>query len=282
VRAGIAATAAALGILLALCAAVLWTAGRDALDEDRFSERTVAALRSPEGREAITARVFAALAGRGVTGASAAVDEAVSGAVERTVAQPDFAATMEPSLVRAHRRLLELSGEPVEVDLEGVRALVAGELATIDPNLVGLVPPEGSLGAVRVAEPPEVPALPAEELEGRVPAAVAALSLAAAALLACAVALARRPARLARLAGVALVVLAAVPVVMGLLVPGIAEDAVDPPDDALAGRLAEELLGAWIWGAAALAVAGAGLVVVAGAAGRATRRARPRSRRPAA
>jgi hypothetical protein len=283
VRAGLAATAAVLGVLFALCAAVLWTAGRDALDDRRFSERTVEALRSPEGRHAISARVSAALAGRGATDVpSAAVDAAVSAAVARTVAEPGFAAVMRPSLALAHRVLLELSGEPVEVDLERIRMLVAGELAMIDPRLVDRLPPPGSLDAVRAGEPPEFPVIPGAELEGRVPLATGVLSLVAAALLACAVALARRPARLARLAGAALVVVAAVPIAMGLLVPGILEEAVDPPDDGLAGRLAEELLGGWAWSAAALVVAGGGLVVVAAASGRATRRARPPSRRPAA
>jgi hypothetical protein len=279
VRAALAAVAALLGVLAALAAAALWTAGRDALDDDRFADRVVAALRAPEGQEAIASRVTAALIERGAT---ASVAPTVAETVERTVATDAFAAAMGPDIARAHDDVLDLSGETIEVDLEGLRALVAGELVSIDPALVSLVPPPGALGAVDVGKTPEVPALPLEDLNDRVPVAVGVLSLAAAALLAGAIALARGPARVARAAAIALVVLAAVPALAGILLPGVVEDAVDPPDEGVARVLAEDLLGAWPWAAAGLAIAGAGLLAVATAASRSGTRSRPRTRTRAA
>jgi hypothetical protein len=269
VRALAAGIAAALGLAAALAAAVLWTAGANLLDEDRFADRAVAALRTEKGRRAVADRVARAVTARAPSALpQAQVQQAALRAVAAISPAPGYERALRPALVTAHRDLLELDGEPVEVDLAGLYGDLLGALATADPRLVALLPGPEALGDVRVATGIEAPAVPASELEGRVPEAVAALSLAAALLIALALALSARPARLAMALGGLLALLAVVPAVLRLLVPAVAEDAVAPPDDGLARRLAEGLLGGWSAAALALAAAGAGLALVAALARR--------------
>jgi hypothetical protein len=275
------AVLAAAGVLAALAAAVLWTAGSVLLDEDRFTERTVAALRAPEGQAAIAARVTAlARAGAPAIVPPALIGQGVDRAVAAAVARPAFATAAGPAIRSARRRLLEQPGEPATIDLAAMRELVGAQLAGIDPRLAGLLPPAGAAGPVRVqvATGPDLRGVPVDELSGRAAAATALLALAAAALIALAAAMAPRPARAVALAGAGLVAAAAVPAVLRLALPPLAEDRVAPPDDALAGRLVQELLAGWV--AATAILAGAGLaLLVAGLVS--ARRRRPPSRRRA-
>jgi hypothetical protein len=278
-RAALAAVAGAAGVLAALAAAVLWTAGSVILDEDRFTERTVAALRTPEGQAAISARATAAVRGSAPVPeglAAPAVREAVAGVVPTRA----FAVAAAPAIRSARRSLLDRSGEAAAIDLATTRDLLAGRLAQIDPRLAGLLPAAGAAGDLRVATGVDARGLPADELSGRAPAATALLALAAAALIGLAVALAARPARAAAWAGAALLAGALVPVALRLALPPVAEDRVAPPDGALARRLAEGLLGGWAPATAALAAAGLALLV--GGLLSARRRPRPRSPRRAA
>ena len=275
------AVLAAAGVLVALAAAVLWTAGSVLLDEDRFTERTVAALRAPEGQAAIAARVAAlARAGAPAIVPAELIGRGVDEAVATAVARPGFASAAAPAIRAARRHLLEQPGEPTTIDLGPIRELVGAELARIDPRLLGLLPPAGAAERVqvRVATGVDARGVPIDELSGRAAAATALLALAAAALIALGAALAARPARAAALAGLALLVAAVVPAAVRLALPPLAEARVAPPDDALARRLVREMLGGWVAATAVLAAAGLALLV-AGLVS--ARRRRPPTRRRA-
>jgi len=258
------AVLAAAGVLVALAAALLWTAGSVLLDEDRFTERTIAALRAPEGQAAIAARVTAlARVGAPAIVPSGLIGRGADEAVATAVARPGFATAAAPAIRAARRDLLEQPGEPTTIDLGPMRELVGAELARIDPRLLGLLPPAGAAERVqvRVATGVDARGVPIDELSGRAAAATALLALAAAALIALGAALAARPARAAALAGLALLVAAVVPAAVRLALPPLAEARVAPPDDALARRLVREMLGGWVAATAVLAAAGLALLV---------------------
>jgi hypothetical protein len=286
-RRPLAALAAVLGVLAAVLAASLWTAGREALDEDRFADRAIAALRAPQGREAIAERVAVAIRPRvSPEVPDATVDAAARTAVDRIAGRPEFAAALRPQLVQVNRALVDLSGDDVVVDLAPIGTIAAGELAVIDPALVAVLPDPAALGRVELSDGVEAPGIPGSELAGRVPEVVAGLSLLAALLIGLAVWLSRRPARTAVWIGAVLAVLAVVPAVMRFGLPRVAEAALSAPSDALARRLAEALLDGWSGAAAGMLIAGVGLAAVGALAGRATgrpgRRSGPRTRTRAA
>lgn len=259
-RPAAATVAAILGIVAALCAAVLWSAGRNVLDSDRFASRTVAALGSTPGRAALTLGIAEQTYAR--TPASIPESEvfsAVGRAVDAAAASPAFGRALAGAVSRAHRRLLASPDEPVSIDLAEVRALVADELAARDPRLVAQLPPASELRDARISTGLRVPAIPGSRLAGHVPALVAVLAPAAALLAALAIAASDRPSRTARRIASAMILLAIVPAAIGVLVPRAAEAAVAPPDDELARDLAERLLDAWPASTIALVLAGAAL-----------------------
>lgn len=276
-RAFVVGVAGAAAVVAALAAALLWT-GRDLLDDRRFADDAIVALRAPEGRGALAVRVRAAIDdARGSGGATVvAVDDAsVDAVVGRVTRRPAFAPALAPALALAHRRLLRLSGEPVTVDLAALRDLVAGELGRIDPRLAALLPDAGAVEDVRLSTGVEVPGVPGARLADRAPAITILLAVVAVALAGVAIALADRSRRATAWIGAALLLAAAAPAAARYLVPAEAGSRVAPPDDALAERLAAELLSGWV--AAAAALAGAGLVLLVSASvGRSSRPRRPR------
>jgi hypothetical protein len=262
-RALLVALVATAGIVAALASALLWTGGRDLLDEERFSDDAIVALRAPEGRDALAARVVAAVGVPGDPAASFVSRAAIDALVRRVVASPAFAAALEPELARAHREFLKLSGEPVTIDLSGVRELVAQELVGIDQSLAV---PEGGAEAVpdiQLAIGIEAPGVPGNRIAHRTPAIVGLLALAAAALLAIAIAAAERTRRATAWIGALLLVAAVAPALARGLVPDVARSRVPAPDDALAWRLAVELLDGWWLATGALAAAGVLLLLSA-------------------
>lgn len=278
-RAVLVVLAAAVGIVAALAAAVLWTAGHDLFDEGRFTQRTVAALQTPAGREAIAGHVAALV--RSETPAivpTALIDQATGAAVDRVAGQPAFAAVLTPAVEAAHRALLDLSDHPATINLGSVRDVVARELAAIDPRLPALLPAASTARQVTISTGIDAPGVPASALEGKVPQVVALLAVAAAALIGIAVAVAERPALAACGIGIVLALSALVPVVLRFALPAVAGSRVRPPDDALARLLAADLLSGWVAAAVALALAGLTLA----AAGLVAIRRHPPRRRPAA
>jgi hypothetical protein len=277
-RALLVAVMATVGLVAALASALLWTVGRDLLDEERFTDDAIVALRAPEGRDALGARVVAAVGVPDDPAASFVSRAAIDALVRRVVFSPAFAAALAPELARAHREFLDLSGEPVTIDLGGVRELVAQELAGIDQSLA--VPAEGapSLPDIQLATGIEAPGIPGARIADRTPAIVGLLAVAAAALVAIAIALAERTRRATAWIGGLLVVAAVVPALARRLVPDVARSRVPAPDDALAWRLAVELMDGWWLATIALAAAGVLLVISATV----PRPRRPRSPTPAA
>lgn len=271
--------AAVLAVVAALAAALLWTGGRDLLDDQRFADDAVAALRAPEGRAALAFRVLDAVLARQASGSPTAEAAAplIDRAVARVVERPAFAAALAPALALAHRTLLDLSGEPVTIDLAALRTLVAQEVGRIDPRLSALVPSADSVMDIRLATGVEVPAVPGARLADRAPAIVALLAVVALALAGVAICLASRSRRAAAWIGAALLVAAAAPAAVRYGLPEVARSQVAAPDDALAERLAVELLGGWIAASAALAAVGLVLLVSASV----WRSRRPPSPRPA-
>lgn len=262
-RAVLVALVATAGIVAALASALLWTAGRDLLDEQRFAEDAVAALRAPEGRDALAARVVAAVGVPGDPAATFVSRAAIDALVRRVVADPAFAAALEPELERAHRQFLELSGDPVTIDLAGVRELVARQLAGIDASLAVTAGGAESVPDIQLATGIEAPAVPGERIADHTPAIVGLLALAAAALLGIAIALAEHTRRATAWIGALLVVAAAAPALARALVPDEAQSRVPAPDDALAWRLAVELMDGWWVATIALAAAGGLLLISA-------------------
>jgi hypothetical protein len=255
-------TAAILAVVAALAAALLWTAGRDLLDEDRFADDVVAALGSTSGQAAMTQR-FSALARDRIPPATPTpvIEAAIGRAVAASAGSPAFAKALSPVAVQVHRRLTDDPGAEVEVDLVALRASLAQELSEVDPLLAAGLPPASEFPSVQLSTGLDGPVLPGSALAGRVPAVVALLALLAAALAAVAIGLSRRRARTARRIGSALVVAALVPAAVRLLAPRAAEAAVSRPDDELARDLAERLLGSWA-GASAGLLAAAGVLLV--------------------
>ncbi len=262
-RALLVALVATAGIVAAVASALLWTGGRDLLDERRFTDDGIAALRAPEGRDAIAARVVAAVGVPEDPAASFVSRATIDGVVRRVVAGPAFAAALEPELVKVHRELLELSGEPVTIDLGALGGLFAQEFAAIDQSLA--LPVEGAVSVpdIRIATGIEAPGIPGARIADHTLAIVGLLALAAAALVAIAIALTERTRRATAWIGALLVVAAAAPALARALVPDVARSRVPPPDDALAWRLAVELLDGWWLAATALAAAGVLLLISA-------------------
>ena len=278
-RALLVALVATAGIVAAVASALLWTGGRDLLDEKRFTDDGIAALRAPEGRDAIAARVVAAVGVPEDPAASFVSRATIDGVVRRVVAGPAFAAALEPELVQVHRQLLELSGDPVTIDLGALEALFAQELARIDQSLAvpaerrGLRaghpdrhrhrgsgrprrPDRGPRHGHRRAARPRRRGAGGDRHRGR---RAHAPDDGAGSVRSCCVA-------------------AAAPALARALVPDVARSRVPPPDDALAWRLAVELLDGWWLATVALAAAGALLLISAS-----VRRPRgPRSPTPAA
>lgn len=261
-RALLVAVVATAGIAAALAAALLWTGGRDLLDDERFADDAIAALRAPEGRNALAARVVEAAGSPEDPAASLVSRATIDGLVRRVVARPAFAAALEPELALVHRRFLELSGEPVVIDLGGVRELVAQELARIDPSRPAPAGAE-SLRDIRLATGIEAPGVSGTRIADRIPAIVGLLALAGAALVAIACALAERTRRATAWIGAFLVAAAAAPAAARGLVPDVARSRVPAPDDALAERLAVELMDPWWSATIALAAAGVLLLISA-------------------
>ncbi len=254
---------ATVGIVAALASALLWTAGRDLLDEERFTDDAIVALRAPEGRDAIGIRVIAEVGVPGDPAGSFVSRAAIDALVGRVVASPAFAAALAPELTRAHREFLELSGEPVSIDLGALRELVAQELAGLDQSLAVPAEGEASLPDIQLATGVEAPGIPGARIADRTPAIVGLLALAAAALLAIAIALAERTRATTAWIGAVLVVAAAVPALARRLVPDVARSRVPAPDDELAWRLAVELMDGWWLATIALAAAGVLLLISA-------------------
>lgn len=266
--------AAGLCVVLALVAALLaqtvWIAA-GALDAERFADAAVTALRAPEGREAIATQIREA---SGIPAAGPAAD-VLDQAVGAVVADPAFAPLVAPGLARAHRSYLR--GDGARLDLEPVRAEVAARAGAVDPALAAAVPPPGAVGAVTLAESPELIGL------GRLAdvgdqATPLTLLLAAASLilLLLALALSRRPAATAVLAGLGYLGLAALALVAREVVPPAAGEAVAGGGVAGAAveRLGESVVSGATLAAAVTALAGAVLVLGAGVAtaGRSSRR----------
>ena len=277
-RALLVALVATAGIVAAVASALLWTGGRDLLDERRFTDDGIAALRAPEGRDAIAARVVAAVGVPEDPATSFVSRATIDGVVTRVVAGPAFAAALEPELVRVHRRLLELSGDPVTIDLGALEALFAQELARIDQSLA--VPADGAVSVpdIQIATGIEAPGVPGARIADHAMAIAGLLALAAAALVAIAIAAAEHTRRTTAWIGALLLLAAAAPALARALVPDVARSRVPPPDDALAWRLAVGLLDGWWLATIALAAAGVLLLISAS-----VRRPRgPRSPTPAA
>jgi len=276
-RSAAATTAAILAVVAALGSAVVWTAGRNLLDEDRFADRVVAALGSTSGRAAVTVNVVQAVHERPpVTIPTSEEYAVVARAVDIVADSPGFSAALRPAAVAAQRQLVEEPGEPVELDLGALRGPLAPELAALDPRLAARLPAAPDLVAVRVSTGLEVPVIPGSGLAGRVPGVAASLALVAALLAAAALALSDRPGGTARRMASALIFAALVPAAIGVLVPRVAEAAVGPPDQDLARDLAERLLSGWIGPAIALAGAAVALFALSALRGGEGPRIRPR------
>lgn len=259
-RAAAATIAAVLGVAAALAAAVLWTAGRDTLDEERFATHAVASLVSTPGREALTVTLAQRLYGpRGDRPPipSELYAEARA-AVERVATAPAFEELLSSSIAAAHRAVVAHPGDEVAIDLAALSDPLARRLEQVDPALAERLRADPRL-SVTVSTGLEVPALPLRRLVGRVSLVTGLLALASAALVAAALALSRRPGRTARRLSSAFVLCAVVPAAIGLAVPRVAGIVVDPPADELARDLAERLLGQWLPATSALAVAAAAL-----------------------
>lgn len=277
-RAAAAAVAAVLGVAASLAAAVLWTAGRDTLDADRFATHAVASLVSTPGREALTVTLARQLRDPARPGPVPSEVYAVArAAVDRIATVPRISEALSASIAAAHRSLVAHPGDTVVIDLGPLRGAVAAELERIDPQVASRLPPASRLTGVPVATGLAVPHLPLRRLVGRVPLLCGMLALLAAALMAAALALSARPGRTARLLSSALIVCAVVPAAIGLVVPRLAEGAVPAPADQFARDLAERVLGQWLPATSALAVAAAALFALGALRGGEG----PRIRRPA-
>ncbi len=262
-RTALAVTAAVLGVVAALAAAVLWTAGRDTLDEDRFADHAVASLVSTPGREALTVilaerlqrprRDRPPIPSELYARARAAVDQ---------VATPErLDRLLTVALENAYHAVVVRPGDAVAIDLEALSASLADRLEPSAPALAARLRADPRL-SVTVSTGFEVPALPLRRLVGRVPLVTGLLALASAAFIAASLALSDRPGRTARRLASAFVLCAVVPAAIGLLVPRIAENAVDAPADQVARDFAERLLGQWLPATSALAVVAALLLAL--------------------
>ena len=261
-RPAAATVAAILGVVAALAAAVLWTAGRDVLDEHRFARHAVASLVLTPGREALTVTLARRLSDRtGGAPIPSGVYAVARGAVDGVATAPGLSAALSGALAAAHRAVVAHPGDPVEIDLAAIREPLAARMESADPRLAAALRSTPDL-QVRVATGLAVPPLPLRWLAGRVPLLVGLLAFVAAALIATALALSPRPGRTARRLSSALVLCAVVPAAIGLVVPRIAEGAVPIPADQLARDLAERLLGQWLPATSALAVAAAALLAL--------------------
>lgn len=263
-RPAVGAIAAVLAVVVALGAALLWTAGRDLLDEDRFADDVVAALGSTPGQAAMTQRLSALVGDRVPPETpTPVIEEAVGAAVAASAESPAFGTLLGPAAVLVHRRLVDDPGAEVEVDLVALRASLEEELADLDPALAAALPPASQFPSLRLSTGLDGPVLPGSALSGRVPAVVALLALLAAGLAALAIALSAHRGRTARRIASGLIVAALVPAAVRLFVPRAAEAAVSRPDDELARDLAERLLGSWAGASAALLVAAGVLLALA-------------------
>lgn len=264
---------------MALASAVLWTVGRQALDDRRFADETVAALSSTAGRAAISARLADQVRGRVPASVPPAdVDRAIAAAVDRAAASPRFAPVLAGVVLHAHDLIISGSGEPVEIDLGQLRALLVSELDGVDPTIASRLPPAAALDGVTIATGIEVPVIPGARLNGRVPVVCGLLALIALALIVLAMAISERHGRTALRIAPALLLCALVPLAVGMVGPELAASAVSDRDADLARGLAEGLLGGWTAAALALVAAGVALLAVGLAMGR----AHPPNRRRAA
>jgi hypothetical protein len=249
----------------ALAAQTVWIAA-GALDADRFAAAGVAALRAPEGREALAAEIRAA-AGVPSTGAGARV---VDQAVAAVVGDPAFPRLVRPGLAEAHRSYLR--GDGAALDLEPVRAEVARRVTATDAAFAAGVPPPGSLGTLRLADSSDLAGLErladvGEEAE----ALTALLAAASLILLLLALVVSRRPAATAAVAGVGFLALAALALAARAVVPpAAAEDVADPVAASAVERLGEDLIAGAVTAAAVCGLTA--LVLFAGAAVAAARR----------
>lgn len=253
----------ALAVVAAVAAEAAWLAGR-ALEEDRFAAATSAALRSPEGQDALAARlqdVARAQTGRELPRAE--LDATVRAATRDPRVEPVLAAVAagaREGLVRGGDGELELA--PLRPALVAAAERVDLQGSGGDSGLAARVPPPEALGAIALPDLAPVPLLRAAVLD-ELPRAAVLIALAAAALVTLALMASPRRAGTARAAGWALVLAAALPPLARLVGPLVADrlasgSALGP----FAGRLTAELLADW-WIPAAVC-AGAGLLLVAG------------------
>ena len=253
------------GILAALLAEGVWLAGR-ALAPGSLADAAVAAMRSPEGQEAIADRVEASLeesSGRPAPRAT------VETAVHAVVASGTFPVLMRRSIMEARAKGFSRGGGAGGADLGPLRPGLAAQLRKRDPPLAAALPPPQRLGAVelRVADP--LPGL--DRAAGFLDDADAWALLCAAiaaVLLGLAVFTSPARARTARAAGWRLLVLAALPPLVRLVTPSLADVTVgDPALSDLAGSLAPRLFSGWWVPALVAGAAGAALLTASYVAG---------------
>lgn len=273
-RRALAGLLVALAMVAALGAEGAWLAGR-ALEPDRFADATAAALRAPEGRDALVAQlqdVARARAGRALPQA------ALESAVRRATEDPRLAPALA-SVAAAGREGLLADGDG-SVALGPLRPALVEAARSVDPGLAAAIPPPEALGAIELPAPGSP--LPRSEWVDELPRAAVLAAIVAAALLTLALMASPRRAATARAAGYALVVAAALPALARLAAPPVAERVADGTALApLAGRLSAELLAEWWIPAAVCAGAGVLLVLAGGALSPRAPAGRPARRRAA-
>jgi hypothetical protein len=253
------------GVLAALVGEGVWLAGR-ALAPGSLADAAIEAMRSPEGQEAIADRVEASIE---ESTSLPAPREPIETAVHDVVASGAFSRLMRASVAEARLDGFSRSGGSGRADLAPVHELLVGRLGRTDPELAAALPPAPRLGSVelRVADP--LPGLDraAGVLDDADSWALLCAAIAAL-LLGVAVAISPQRARTARAAGWRLLLLAALPPLVRLVTPGLADVTVgDPELGDLAGSLAPRLFSGWWVPALIAGLAGAALLAAGYLAG---------------
>ena len=264
---------AAGGVLLATIGLLSWLLTHRVVDGDAFSEATVTALRTPEGRrlisDEVTRQVDLAARQRGVSIPPQVAAGLVPQAVDEVVSSQRFGELLTPTIRQAHVNLLEDPTRPIVVDLEPLRPTIVAAV----PQLAAYLPREGALGAFRVTPADRAPVLVdaarAVDSARVLPAIAGGLAVG---LMVVALAISRARRRLARRTGIALAIVAGACVAIGALGPSTARGFVaDEPGRSFTKSFATELLGGYWLAALAAAVVSAALVAGGGLRGRPAR-----------
>lgn len=275
-----AAVAATLAIVGWFGAVFVWTSADRVTTASGFTDVTVQTVQSPEGVEAVSNNLlaavdaFAAIRGFDLTASSR---DRIGEGITDAVSDAQFPSLMGPAIERAREAYAAAPDGPITIDFSALRPVAVAEVQQVSPDLVKAIPPDADLSVtVQKADVPEVAStvVGATDTLRMLPLwlVLGTVLMGGLALLASG----NRP-RMLRVLGIASLVIAIVPLVLRLAVPPIAASfANEGTESSLVSTAAAAVLGHW-WIALVVCLGVGALLLVAGV--RAGRQ-QPRRRAP--